>query len=434
MLKNNLFLFLGVLILALVICGTVSAESTVRADRGPAGLQSAGGDSWLPVISDNGRYVVYQSEATNLVSGDTNTYIDVFLYDNVTKSTIRANRGPNGLQANGPSSQPAISGNGRYVVYQSNANNLVTGDTNNVADIFLYDTLNKITTRVNRGPNGAQATGGDSWNPDISYDGRYIVYQSSAKNLVPGDTNNFWDIFLYDTVTKTTTRVNRGPNGAQASGGSSNQPAISGNGRYVVYTSSATNLVSSDTNNEQDIFLYDTVTKTTIRANRGPNGAQATGGESNLADISSDGRYIVYYSYATNLVTGDTNNAADIFLYDTATKSTIRANRGPNGLQANAGSYSSKISSSGRYVVYYSDANNLVSVDNNSKKDIFLYDTVTKTTIMVSKGLNGAQTTDQSFNPAVSSDGRYVVYNSMAANIVNGDTNGLMDVFLYSRN
>jgi len=406
--------------------------TTTKVSTGTGGV-NANDNSKNIIVSANGRYVVFESIATNLVSGDTNGVSDIFLYDRVTKTTVRANRGPAGAQANGGSYNPSISADGRYVVYESDATNLVSGDTNTVRDIFLYDTITKTTIRANRGPAGAQAVGGDSNNAEISGNGRYIVYESDATNLVSGDNNVLKDIFLYDTVSKTTIRANRGPGNAQAIGGNSYAPSISADGRYVVYESDATNLVSGDSNGVRDIFLYDKSLNKTIRANRGPGNAQAVGGTSKNASISANGRYIVYESTATNLVSGDNNGVSDIFVYDMAINKTIRANRGAGNAQAVGGdSLNAKISADGRYIVYESDATNLVSGDNNGIKDIFKYDMVLNKTIRANRGLNNAQlTTGDSFNPSISGNGAYIAYASDATDIVSGDTNGKTDVFLY---
>jgi len=321
--KTQIMVILAVFFIALMVCSIISAATKNGSPWGPTTKVSksyTGGngddDSYNSAVSADGRFVVYQSAATNIVSGDTNGVDDIFLYDKVTGKTIRANRGPAGAQAvGGYSFDPKISGDGRYIVYTSFASNLVSGDTNGKVDVFIYDRVTDKTIRANRGPANAQAVGGESYRPSISADGRYVVYDSVATNLVSGDTNGVSDVFLYDTKLKTTIRANRGPAGAQSNSGASYEPVISGDGRYIVYRSAAANLVSGDTNNYYDVFLYDRVLNKTIRANRGPAGAQAVGGDSTNPSISGNGKYIIYESGATNLVSGDTNGKIDVFSY-----------------------------------------------------------------------------------------------------------------------
>jgi Tol biopolymer transport system component len=279
------------------------------------GDQATGGNSFHPAISADGRWITYTSNATNLVANDTNTAYDVFLFDRNTGTTQRVSVRSNGDQATGGDSRsPAISADGRWVTYTSNATNLVANDTNSVADTFLFDRDTGTTQRVSVRSNGAQATGGASTNSVISVDGRWITYYSDATNLVANDTNAFVDVFLFDRSTGQTERVSVRSNGDQATGGSSFEPGISADGRWITYRSHATNLVANDTNSVGDVFLFDRSTGATQRVSVGSNGDQATGGHSYSPVISGDGRWITYYSDAANLVANDTNSQADVFL------------------------------------------------------------------------------------------------------------------------
>jgi len=399
--------------------------------------EAANALSVLPSISGDGRFVVYGSYATNLVDGDSNGFSDIFLYDTVTKTTIRLSVNSNGEEANGDSGSfysLSINASGRYVAYNSSATNLVTGDSNGFDDIFLYDTVTKTTTKVSVSSNGGQGNGA-SYGMSISGDGRYVAYQSEASNLVAGDTNGHKDIFVFDTLTKQTTRVNVSSNGSQTNAGYfTASPAISSNGRYVAYSSEATNLVAADTNNNPDVFVYDMVTKQTTRVSVNSNGVEANSASS-IPSISADGRYVAYVSYASNLVEGDNNERGDIFLYDTLTKKTTRVNVSSSAQEANNTSFSPSISSDGRYVAYHSEASNLVAGDSNGKEDIFVYDTVTKKTTRVSVGNRGEQAGGEfhllsTYSPAISGDGKYVAYTSDAANLVTGDNNTESDIFV----
>ncbi|MGB8861757.1 MAG: hypothetical protein WCC60_21055, partial [Ilumatobacteraceae bacterium] len=205
-----------------------------------------------------------------------------------------------------------------YITYMSGATNLVTGDTNAVDDIFLYDRITAATTRVNVATGGAQVVGDHSTAPSVSNDGRYITFQTGAANLVPGDANGTNDIFLHDLVTGTTTRINLAPNGTEAVGGGSYSSAISADGRYITYESGATNLVTADTNNSVDVFLIDRSTGITSRVSVTSGGGQV-GGASYRPRISADGRCISFASQSGDLVSGDTNTSTDVFVRDQGT-------------------------------------------------------------------------------------------------------------------
>ncbi len=210
--------------------------------------------------------------------------------------------------------------------------------------------------------------------PSISADGRYIAFTSSASNLVPGDTNRNSDVFVHDTVTGTTSRVSIDSDGHQANG-SSWHPSISADGRHIAYGSRASNLVAGDSNGRDDVFVHDTVTGTTRRVSIDSNGNQASS-DLEAPSISADGRYIAFTSQASNLVAGDTNGADDVFVHDTLTGTTRRVSTNSDGDQANASSMDPRISANGRYIAFYSYASNLVPGDTNGKLDVFVYDTL----------------------------------------------------------
>ncbi|NMG21491.1 DUF4347 domain-containing protein, partial [Brasilonema bromeliae] len=235
----------------------------------------------------------------------------------------RVSVGASGSQTNDNSLRPAISASGRYIAFRSDASNLVANDTNNFSDIFVYDTDTGITNRVSVGPSGVEGNNAANGGPAISASGRYVAFESYASNLVADDTNNFSDIFVYDTQTRTTSRVSVDLQGNQGNSVSSS-PTISGDGRYVAFESYASNLVADDTNNFNDIFVYDTQTRTTSRASVNSQSNQGNNASFSPA-ISADGRYVAFDSFASNLVPEDTNNTRDIFVYDTQTRTTSRA-------------------------------------------------------------------------------------------------------------
>jgi len=396
-----------------------------RASVDSSGGQADGFDSGDAAISSDGRYVAFGSAASNLVVGDTNAGSDVFVRDTVAGTTTRVSLDSSGGETGG-GSDPAISGGGRYVAFESFASDLVAGDTNTAADVFVRDTVAGTTTRVSVDSSGGQGNN-QSFSPAISADGRYVAFTSHASNLVAGDTNNGPDVFVRDTVAGTTTRVNLGGSGGQANF-DSGEPAISGDGRYVAFYSAASNLVAGDTNSAVDVFVRDTVAGTTTRISVDGSGGEADG-MSNYPVLSGDGRYVAFTSDASNLVAGDTNTSGDVFVRDTVAGTTTRINVDSSGGQTGGG-FDPTISGDGRYVAFDTDASNLVAGDTNGSWDVFVRDTLAGTTTRVSLDTFGSQADADSFTPALSADGRYVAFGSGASNLVGGDTNDVWDVFV----
>lgn len=404
----------------------VSAQATERVSISTGGAES-NGQSVTVVVSNDCRYVVFVSGADNLVTGDTNGVNDIFLRDTLTDSTIRVSTATDGSQAaNGHSSGPAISSSGRYLVFVSGADNLVVNDTNNAKDVFLKDLQTGQLSRVSVGSSGSQANGA-SVEPVVSADGRYVSFQSVSDNLVSGDTNGVSDIFLKDVQTGQITRVSTNSSGVEAVGGSVSA-AISSDGRYVAFQSAADNLVENDTNEDDDIFLKDLQTGQVTRVSTDSAGNQASSGGI-VPAISGDARYVVFESNAGDLVAGDTNGAFDIFLKDTHSGMTWRVSTDSNSAQANGGNLRPVISFDGRYLAYDSLASNLVVGDTNGSKDILVKDMANSVTVRVSTDSSGIQGNNSSVFPEISGDGSCVVFASLATNLVATDTNNIFDVF-----
>nr|WP_300148664.1 putative Ig domain-containing protein [Propionicimonas sp.] len=400
--------------------------TTVLVSRAADGTQ-ANSDSYEPAVSADGRWVVYRSDASNLVAGDTNGSYDVFVWDRVSEVTQRVSVASDGTQADYDSWGPAISADGRWVTYYSSASNLVAGDTNGSYDVFVWDRVSGVTQRVSVASDGTQANY-DSRGPSISADGRWVTYLSYASNLVAGDTNDRGGVFVWDRVSGTTQRVSVASDGTQANSDSWD-PSISADGRWVTYGSWASNLVASDSNEQPDVFVWDRVSGATQRVSVASDGTQAYSGSYDPA-ISADGRWETYLSYASNLVARDTNGDYDVFVWDRVSGVTERVSVGSDGTQANSKSWNPAISADGRWVTYYSYASNLVAGDTNGDYDVFVWDRVSGVTQRVSMASDGAQANYGSYAPAVSADGRWVTYESDAPNLVAGDTNGSVDVFL----
>lgn len=427
----------GLLGFALVlVVGAVRAEpqTTTRVSIATGGAQALGG-SQDTAISADGRYVAFASDAANLVAGDTNGSADVFVHDGQTGTTARVSVTSAGGQVDGHSRAPSLSADGRFVAFESRAAGLVPGDTNGETDVFVRDMEDGTTERVSVATGGAEAVG-RSRAPSISADGRFVAFSSTAFNLVPNDLNGSEDVFVHDRVTGTTSRVSVGPVGVQALGGGSHSPDISGDGRYVGFLSSASNLVATDTNGSSDVFVHDRTNGSTMRVSLSSSEAQANG-PSMFAALSHDARFVVFSSDATNLVPNDTNDDADVFLRDRETGATTRVSVGPAGQQSAGGpvlganSGFPDISADGRFITYYSYANNLVPDDVTDSADVFLHDVATGLTTRLSGGLPMLPTAYcLSFEPKVSADGGYVVFSSNCTNLVTGDTNDASDIFV----
>ncbi len=289
------------------------------------------GGGWVgaPALALDGGVIAFYAWTNNLVPGDTNAVQDAFVYDHATASVARVSVGPDGAQANGRSgdarglAHPALSGDGQQVAFASEASNLVPGDANHAADVFLHDRATGTTTRISQGADGDDANG-PSTSPALSLDGNLVAFQSAATNLDPTQPAlpAAGQIYLHDRAAGLTVLVSRGPDGRPGDGDSS-LPALSGDGRYLVYVSAATNLVVGDTNGVDDVFLYDRVTGATRRVSVASTGTQANRA-STWPTIALDGRVLAFVSAATNLVTGDGNAAADLFVHDQWARHTSR--------------------------------------------------------------------------------------------------------------
>jgi len=379
-------------------------------------------------ISADGRYAVFGSYASNLVSGDTNGYSDIFFHDRQTGETSRISLAFDGTQANSDSYGTSISADGRYVVFASGADNLTTGDTNGGVDVFIHDRQTGETTRVSLASDGTQAND-SSHNPSISADGRYVAFTSWANNLVAGDTNGLDDVFVHDRQTGATMRISVASNGAQGNSNSST-PTISADGRYAAFQSWASNLVAGDTNGKPDIFVHDRQTGEASRVSVASDGSQANS-YSYAPSISTDGRYVAFVSNATNLVAGDVNETGDIFVHDRQSGETTRVSVASDGTQANDWSEYPTISADGRYVAFGSSASNLVVGDTNLLNDVFIHDRQSGATIRIPNSPAGFQSNASVYAPSISGNGRVIAFTSYASNLVAGDTNSVQDIFVY---
>ncbi|UCG88703.1 MAG: PKD domain-containing protein, partial [Gemmatimonadota bacterium] len=423
-------LFFGLLVLSILAFAQhpLVADTTERVSVATDGTQG-NAESRDSAISADGRFVSFVSEATALVAGDTNGSLDVFVRDRLTGQTERVSVASDGTQGDSASWAGNISGNGRYVAFSSLASNLAALDDNAAFDVFVHDRQTGQTERVSVATDGTQGDE-NSWNPAISSDGRYVAFESHATTLVAGDANAKIDVFVHDRATGQTERVSVATDGTQGDADSW-QAAISADGRYVGFHSYSGALVAADTNGKVDVFVHDRLTGETQRVSVASDGTQGDG-NSECPSLSADGRYVAFASYATTLVPFDTNDIWDVFVHDRHTGQTQRVSVTTSGAQVKRTSRYPSISADGRYVAFHSGADEYVT-DYNNSIDIFLHDRQTAHTQRVSVTSGGAEASGDSEYPAVSADGRCVAFRSAAEDLVVDDTNGVRDVFVRTR-
>ncbi len=417
----------------LALTSDVYAGTTERVSVSSAEVGALGGANFSASISADGRYVAFESLATNLVAGDTNNSWDVFVRDRQLGTTERVSVTSAEMQVmDGGSFAPSISNDGRFVAFWSDTGTLVAGDTNVMVDIFLRDRQLGTTERVSLTSAEAQVLDGDSFNPVISADGRFIAFESYSATLVAGDTNEWVDIFVRDRTLGTTERVSVNSSEAQGTNGDSIAAEMSADGRYIAFSSDAVGLVTGDSNNNTDVFVRDRTAGTTERASVDSAEGQADNGLSLSPGISSDGRYIVFYSDATDLVAGDTNGLGDIFVRDRTAGTTERVSLdSAESETSDNDNLSPAISGNGRFVAFFSNSTELVAGDSNGWFDVFVRDRTLGITVRASvnsaeaQALNGASVT-----PAFSDNGFVLAFESQATNLVTGDGNNLNDVFV----
>ena len=430
-------------VLALVLyCGVLAGCDWVTvANFAPDGSPPDYFSSGSSVLSGDGRYLAFSSGASNLVPGDVNTHDDVFVRDMATGTIERVSVAPDGTDGNQGSNTPSISSDGRYVVFMSYASNLVLGDTNGQRDIFMRDMIKNVTTRISVATDGTESDGlSSSFSDVISADGRYVVFSSSASNLVADpptycyfDSDIGKDVceigtYLHDTQTGSTSRVNVASDGT-LSNRQSFVPSISDDGNHVVFTSRATNLVPGTTAVVMNVYLRDLQAGTTSLASVSHDGSPSVSEVTGGATISADGRYVAFTTRGA-LVPEDTNNLFDVFLRDTHLGTTSRVSVASDGSEGNGSSSRPVISADGRFVAFDSFASNLVQGDDNGAKEPFLHDTLTERTTALVRSANGELGDSGGGGAAFSGDGRYASFTSISENLIDGAGGSVAGVFV----
>ncbi len=407
------------------------AARTLRISVSPAGV-STDGSSAEAAVSGDGRVVAMSTTATDFAEADPNGAIA----DVATLGLVSGTRRLVSEGGDGPSYAPVLTHDGGVVAFVSEATNLVGDDTNGVADVFVRSGAGPIV-RVSVASGGGQADG-PSYQPDITADGRIVVFTSAATNLVPGDTNGVPDVFAINLETGGTFRLSVDIRGAQANGRSS-QPAISGDGEIVAFESGASNLVEGDTNGVADVFVRDLQVNALERVSISSAGKQQNKSVippfTVTPDVTRDGRFVVFESDATNLVPTDRNAKTDIFMRDRTRKTTALVSTDSENTQGNNDSFAPRITPDGRFVAFESFASNLTPGQDGPREDIFVRDLRRGGTAVMTVTSDGSPRAPEQVSqllqrPSLSADARVVAFGSTAPNLVPDDGNGAEDVFI----
>jgi Tol biopolymer transport system component len=357
--------------------------------------------------------------------------------EDVVLDVERANLSARDAEAKGSTFGAALSASGRFVAFTSAATSLVRDDRNRLNDVFVRDLAARRTSRVSISSSGVESDG-HSKKPSISADGNVVAFPSSASNLVPGDRNGVSDVFVHDRSAGSTTRVSAGDAGEADA--LSLAALVSANGRTVVFSSNASNLVLADDNGAMDVFVKDRAGGRISRVSVGPLGE--AGSRSEASSIDASGLVVVFRSFAASLVYGDRNGKADVFVVDRRSGLPERVNVSSTGAEARAATFRGVISGDGRFVGFRSRAANLVPRDTNHALDTFVHDRWTGATRRISLASDGAEADAGSLDrstrrnlfmsrPFLSADGRYAAFTSLAPNLVPDDRNGVADVFVH---
>lgn len=414
----------------------LQAGTTILVSVNLAGTATGNGSSRKPVISADGRFVAFESTANNLVSNDTNTWTDVFVRDLQTGTTAMVSVNNAGV-GNGTqeSLAPVISANGRVVIFKSFASNLIANDNNNTIDVFARDLQTGITSLVSCNIT-CTASGNDASFPAgvpkdkapralISKDGRFVVFESNATDLVTlSDSNGHGtDVFVRDLQSNTTSLVSINRFGTGSGNGGGTQPVISGNGRMVFFQSSSSDLTANGAPFSFNLYARDLQAGVTTMVSVTTSNTPSVGpGNLNYFPVASDdGRYVIFQSNAKNYVSNDSNNGYDVFLRDLQTNTTtlISVNIA-GGTSPNGDAFGSVMSADGRYVAFIGFGPDYVSTpDTNARSDVYLRDVAAGTTTLLTPNSAGTNTANLGGDyPVISADGRFVVFESAATDMV----------------
>ena len=399
---------------------------------GAAGAKGNNG-STAAALAPGGRFVAFSSHATNLHPDGIDGLSDVFVRDLQTGALELVSRasGAAGAKGNGSSGVPSISADGRFVVFASSATNLAAEDTDPATDVFVRDLVANTTTLVSHSASAGVEANADSFTPAISAGGRFVAFASNASNLLADDPDATTDVFVTDLQSGAVALVSRadGALGAKGSSGSA-APKISADGARIAFSSNAPNLDPDDPDPSPDVFVRDVRAGTTTLVSRAAGGG-ASNGDAFSPTISGDGRFVAFGSSATNLAAEDTDAITDVFVRDLQAGTTLLASRagGPGGPKGNGFSDEPSIASDGHSVTFVSNATNLHPDDTDVIDDVFVRDLQGSSTRLVSRASSLDKGNGFSQAPSISSDGGVVAFTSNSANLTPDDPDTTLDIF-----
>lgn len=409
---------------AALLLAPSSWAQTTRMSLGPSGIE---GDapSAQAAVCGNARCVAFASSAGNLIAADGNEFQDVFVFDRMANTTERVSVGIGGVAPDGESSNPDLDRSGRFVAFASKASNLIASDHNGKMDVFVYDRVAKVTERVSVGAGGAEADG-PSGQPSISDDGRYVAFRSRAGNLAPLSNGGEprWNVFVHDRQAHAT--VLASASWPQLEPGDSILPDLSGDGRFVAFECSGA-LLPSDGNGKTDVYLFDLASQALEIASRGGDG-ELIDADCTKPALSDDGSRIAFVSKA-KLFPGDGNGTEDVFVRDRGTNEVMLASGLAAAEAANvpAPGFDPALSGNGRFVAFTRTRD---LPGGGHTRDVFVRDLELETTTLVSNGIGGLPGSGESYGAAISDSGCRIAFASEAADLVDDDGNGVRDVFL----
>lgn len=412
----------------------VTVVNTALYSSNAAGRQ--GNDfSKNPVFSPDGKKIAFESRADRLVGQDTNLRYDIFVKTLANGAIKRVSTNAAGVQANDDSGQPVFSPDGNFVAFRSFASNLVGGGAGQW-HIYVKNLSTGAIIRASTSGSGVPANG-FSYNPVFSHDGKKIAFESDATNLTAVDDGLFRDVFVKNLVNGAVTRVSSSASAKRGNGDSAN-PVFSPDDTKVAFDSYANNLVPKDRNGFRDVFVKTLSSGAIVRVSTNKDGKQGPGSSGNPA-FSPDGKKIAFWSNWPVVLRGDANNTSDVFVKTLASGAVVRVSSNASGHGGNTASFNPAFSPNGNSIAFISLASNLVKGDANNFEDIFVKDLASEAIARVTVNPNGRSpngrswTEDgsgKSYSPVFNAASDKIVFPSAASNLVSGDRNGVVDVFV----
>lgn len=419
------FVFIVTTLVDAVACPLKPIRISVGSDKSEGNAISS-----FPYISGNGNFVTFQTSATNFFANTVASTTNVVLYNRKTKALTLVSKGLDGNPGNLGSTSADISKTGRFVIFTSNASNLVAGDTNGRLDAFIFDRTEDSITRISKSFSGGELNGA-SYAAGISPNGRYVTWLTYASNVSDSDTDTFGDVYLYDRLSDSSELISVSSDEEKGNDESYvGNSTVSNSGRFVVFSSSASNLVLPriNTSTNRTVYLRDRTEGTTQVVSLDSSNTEAIG-DAVKPSISADGRVVGFGSEA-NITPTDSNSVADAFLRKIRSGKTSLMTRGRSGQQGNQGGSYRHMDEFGNYVSFSSESTNLTKISSNNKEQVYLKKSKGRSVELLSVNKSGVAGNEDSVWPMISSDARWATFFSGATNLVENDSNDNFDVFL----